>query len=1377
MKKALPNAVLLLLLVLVSGSALILFAGPIAQHSAVSAPSGWEPVIAARDHLNLPGATVRVPESQDNSGFIGLPTNPDRAPEAFPPMYFPKHEGPLKPRQITAKDFYLNCVDVSLTDRLIVKFTEESMIRWNGTAPYSKASANVAPLLNFLAAHPEITMRREMELSEETLDNWERTGEQNIGEDLANLNNFYILDIRSNPAPETLLRSVIKLDIVETAFYQPKGAPACTDIAPTTPSYVANQTYHGPAPTGVNSDYAGTYYGGWGHGHFNAWTVDIEWDWTEDHEDFPSGFAVLDGGDGGGTADHGDACSGIIGACDNTYGMSGESPNVTPKGESVGILNRTWATGITNASSHLFSGESEFIEIHNYGPNPGYSCDNTCGNCGQFGYIAIEYWDDNFAAIQTVTANGRLVYEAAGNGQMDLDAARYSSRFDRTYRDSRAILVGASHSASQDAMCWSNYGSRVDCNGWGQDVYTIGYGDLYNPTGNRNQMYTRSFSGTSSATPIVTAAGNDLQGVLQGKYGITASPTDMRAYLHDNGTPYTGSHEIGTKPNLVNAINWIEPDVLPWTRAGWSSPIVPRNANNATGDACLITTLDGNTNNTYMNVCGYNWAFTPAPDSGTSGVYSESWLDGGAVFWAGWSPRIAPYQDFTFNNYGPLTVRGGRHTWQFLLDPNNAFAEYNEGNNTYTQQNCWSPLNWTAQSYGVRTAPPLKSGGNPTYYNGDGFRSVPSGSTWWLGCAVLPQTGNDVDLYSYADAYTDTTGFDTYQKYSGQGGGVPDMILVNGNVISPMNRLFQAVRYSDASTSDYAVEVEQASTASWYPPYTTSHTLDVNAVFDMYEINLTAGTPYFVGAVDVTGGLDVRLSIYGQGVNYYSIGEYTYTVNSTGANGNEYLTFTPTTTGWYVAVVMKASSASYGVSGSYTFDFFSNPAANLLPGTAHPGWDAAMVARNTNDASQNNTHFPTAITGNATSYLNVAWYNGGYASAPLGYTIVTQLDNVQVGSMSTLAALAPLTMTESMPAAVASVRGGRHTMSFMLDGGNVVPESNETDNNWSGQYVWSPLAMTRGTTLQRLAPPVQGSGAYPNCDGLQIPTAGGYAIGAALLPKGPSADFDMYLYSDYTGTTGGFSSLVTSSAYGSGATDYVIVPWRLTSSQSAWYPGVINWNSATDSVVLQYENTVGRELSTYPWQITNPDTIPVRGAFNMYEVMMIAGTPYRFVCDMLSGSSDVELRLHRDSTAYQSRAIYLASANAAGPGLDETLNFTPTVTDWYVLVVSKVSSSDANQSAIYNLTGSIAAASPRPVSNVVIEPWTTSSSVRLAWNHVTQDSLGNPLTGRRYVVYRSTSLNLIPLPTDSIGGTTDSTFIDVNAVDMKYFYRVKVKAN
>jgi hypothetical protein len=1388
MKKVLPGALLLLLSIILSGSLLMVWANPApsTKNLTTSPSASVLPVETPMDQTRVPGITVPTSATPAVEYMNMGPTDPTRiATYWVPPIPMPAHSGPMKPREITPRDFYFNVVDVAVHDKMFVKFTEESRIRWSNGHAYSKTGASTAQLESFLARHPEITMNRELdEIPEATLDFYETNGERNINQDLANLNNFYVLKISDNPDPMTLITEASKIDIVETVFYQPKGTEAtCNDIAPATADFSGGQTYMGPAPLGVDAIYAGNYHYA-GRGHWAAWTCDIEWNWTEGHEDFNQdvpngyGFEVLNGGDGGGTADHGDACSGIIGACNNGFGMTGESYTVTPKG--VSVASRSWASAIGLAQGDLYVGESMFIEIHAEGPYPGYDCNTTCGNCDQYRYIAIEYWDDNFTAIQTAVANNRIVYEAGGNGQMNLDNAVYANRFQRWFRDSGAILVGATNPTSQVAECWSSYGSRIDLNGWGEQVYSLGYGYLYNPTGNRNQMYTNSFGGTSSATPIVTAAGNCLQGIAQEKYGITMTPGQMRTYLAVGGTPYSGSHAVGPRPNLVNAINAIEPDVAPYNASGWYSACVPRNNNTATPASCGLAGLDGNTNNTYLNVYGMNYGFSPAPDSSSGGtVETRLYLDGEYIRWINWG-RINPSQGYLYNNAGAHTVRGGRHTIQWTSDPLNTFAESNEDNNTISQQFVWSPLQRNAyNSILVRSAPPVKYAGSPSYQNGDGFRGSGVAGTYWLGFALLPQSGNDIDAYCYEDAYSVTSGFEVSTAASSRGSSSTDLVIVNGNSVGAApSRLFQAIRYSDASSADYASEVDAALTESWNPPYNRNTSLGADEIMDMYEIYLTAGTSYYIGAHDISGGLDLTVAVYGQThpIPYYSFYGYRWASNGLGIDGNEYVYPTVDSTGWYVAVVMKSGSESYGQSGWYTFSFLSSPAADLEPRSTRPGWSASMVVRNTNDATETVAVIPATLNGNATNYYSMTWYNNGGLTAVTGASHAMQLDGAPVTSWID-DALPPFSYDERMNAAFGTIRGGRHTISFTLDNGNVVPESDETDNSYSAQYVWSPMALTRGVAVGRNAPPPRGSGAYYNSDGFSFTLPSNVGNAVAVLSPGSAADYDLYDYSDYSGTYNGYSTLIAQSAYAGNVADYVVIPYRLSSNGYTYYPAAVNYNSASDSAYVEAEHTQGRISTNGIYTSPNPDTILSHEVFNLYEIRLIAGQQYRLNAVVLSGTADIAIKVFRDSLTVQTRSMAVATANSATGGGSETLLYTPTVTDYYIVAVEKAWSSSANLSSIYNMTIGPNVPGVPPVDDLVIEPWSTSNQVRIAWRHIPADSSGTPLTGRRYVIYRNTGFGIVPLPADSIGGTTDSTFIDTNASGSVNFYRVKVKAN
>ncbi|MEE8575979.1 MAG: S8 family serine peptidase, partial [candidate division Zixibacteria bacterium] len=174
--------------------------------------------------------------------------------------------------------------------------------------------------------------------------------------------------------------------------------------------------------------------------------------------------------------------------------------------------------------------------------------------------------------IVTAVGNGINVVEAAGNGQENLDAAIYSVGNGGHWpflsaNNSGAIIVGAGSappafggsSTDRSRLWFSNYGSRLDLQGWGEDVYTTGYGDLYWVEG-VDVWYTSSFGGTSSASPIVASAVAILEGIYEeASGGLTVTPAMMRSILIATGSPqqagaYPISQHIGPRPNVLAAV-------------------------------------------------------------------------------------------------------------------------------------------------------------------------------------------------------------------------------------------------------------------------------------------------------------------------------------------------------------------------------------------------------------------------------------------------------------------------------------------------------------------------------------------------------------------------------------------------------------------------------------------------------------------------------------------------------------------------------------------------------------------------------------------------------------------------------------------------------
>jgi hypothetical protein len=180
-------------------------------------------------------------------------------------------------------------------------------------------------------------------------------------------------------------------------------------------------------------------------------------------------------------------------------------------------------------------------------------------------------WDQaEFDAISIATAAGIIVVETAGNGGEDLDDPVFNGAFDRAVRDSGALIVGAGadlyyppDQPDLSRLDFSTYGTRVDLQGWGDDVVTTGYGDAFDGGGDPDQYYTDLFSGTSSAAPMVASAAAILQGVQMACGGDPLSPATVRDILVETGTPQVAGPfpgNIGPRPDLRAALMRIDVD-------------------------------------------------------------------------------------------------------------------------------------------------------------------------------------------------------------------------------------------------------------------------------------------------------------------------------------------------------------------------------------------------------------------------------------------------------------------------------------------------------------------------------------------------------------------------------------------------------------------------------------------------------------------------------------------------------------------------------------------------------------------------------------------------------------------------------------------------
>jgi hypothetical protein len=393
---------------------------------------------------------------------------------------------------------------------------------------------------------------------------------------MEDLSVFYKVEVPEARMDE-LQGELAKNALVEAAFVKPAvECPRINDMAaapeeppPATPDLTARQIFLNAAPSGVDARWAWTQAGGRGRA---IRIIDVEGNWRFTHEDLTQNQGGVVAGTplaGVDWRNHGTAVLGEYSGDLNTVGIVGIAAEATASAISHGTIGS--AAAINQAASRLRAGDIILLEMHRPGPRFAFA-----SRADQRGYIAVEWWPDDFAAILNATSRGIIVVEAAGNGAENLDDALYQTpgagfptgwrnSFRRSNRDSGAIVVGAGapppgthgrdHGPDRSRLDFSNWGALVDAQGWGREVTSCGYGDLQGGT-NEDLWYTDTFSGTSSASPIVTGVIACIQGMAKARGRPVLTPAQVRNCLRSTGSPQQdapgrpATQRIGNRPDL-----------------------------------------------------------------------------------------------------------------------------------------------------------------------------------------------------------------------------------------------------------------------------------------------------------------------------------------------------------------------------------------------------------------------------------------------------------------------------------------------------------------------------------------------------------------------------------------------------------------------------------------------------------------------------------------------------------------------------------------------------------------------------------------------------------------------------------------------------------
>jgi serine protease len=452
--------------------------------------------------------------------------------------------------------------------------------------------------VNRILRSSQATITRMFTRDEAALDGERSAGEKRAGQELADLNLYYVISFPAKKREEAIdaLVQLNAIASVEAAMPQPAAAPLpAADLVPLTANYVASENYL-DGVTGIDALGVRALPGGRGE---YLEIIDIEYSWPLAHEDLNSLFftyglnipdqhpqldqngnvinANLDRAD----RQHATAVIGVLKAAENSYGMTGIVPSAFVGAFSSFLTEAQWNSGwrdlpnaINHAGINARSGDVILIEQQTL-----WAANNTMTRLWP-PEVELGVLD----AIRTAVTNGLVVVETAGNGGTDVDSSLYSGDPAVDYfraNDSGAIIVGAGSAGSRNAMSYSNFGQRVNVQGIGEHIYTLGYGRLMWPgystlgedVNDSRQWYMDNFGGTSGAGPIVGGAALLVQSIRSARNLPLLTSSEMRTQLIATGRAQgTGGH-IGPLPNVREAIRVTPLDVPVITATGGATTI------------------------------------------------------------------------------------------------------------------------------------------------------------------------------------------------------------------------------------------------------------------------------------------------------------------------------------------------------------------------------------------------------------------------------------------------------------------------------------------------------------------------------------------------------------------------------------------------------------------------------------------------------------------------------------------------------------------------------------------------------------------------------------------------------------------------------------
>jgi serine protease len=392
----------------------------------------------------------------------------------------------------------------------------------------------------------------------------DRAGQADLPYPLPNLLTYFAIECPEDIDPEALVEELSSQKWqpgIEMAYIE--GMPGPPPAFP--PTHNPNppmQGYLDPATVGIGAASAWPHIGPGGADKIGF--VDVERGWNLNHQDLAAtqiGGPIW-GSNSPNYCPHGTSALGVVVAVGNATAGAGVAPHISAR---VSSELRSPTAKPTLQGIH----DAILKAVDSSGPGDVVLIEAQRRPYGSKKNWPVEVEPHIFVVIQTATRAGVVIVEAAGNNdddglsfddlpQQPGPARDWVRNLATPAGDSGAILVAAASSAEPHERLWfSNFGGRVDCYAWGENIHTA----TTDKDCGANNLYTDSFDGTSGASAIVTGTALLVQCVAKTTFNKTYQKFgELRGILRAHGT--TSPHAIGVMPDLAKIIGNL-PQPLP----------------------------------------------------------------------------------------------------------------------------------------------------------------------------------------------------------------------------------------------------------------------------------------------------------------------------------------------------------------------------------------------------------------------------------------------------------------------------------------------------------------------------------------------------------------------------------------------------------------------------------------------------------------------------------------------------------------------------------------------------------------------------------------------------------------------------------------------